>query len=191
MGYFEEVEVLEQRRRKQHEKLRQMQLEKEAFIASAIAKVVEVLREFASKSPLIVPHKFVLIPTHRRKVSFFESTITYRPVIEMPDVMQVEFGINLAKYKTDVHAWNEVYIDKSGRYHACERILVPYGEQSQMGYLLYKGFLYERNLAKALFEAYLENQVLTDTFSKHKWETIDAFIDFLIEQLEDYFTDDK
>lgn len=191
MGYFEDVEILQRRRRQQNDYQRRIQEEKEIFVVSSMANVVDVLREFATKAPLIVPHKFVLTPTHRRKLSFFDGGNSYRPVIEMPDVMQVEFGVGLGRLENSLRDWNEVYLDKAGRYHCCERVLIPYGESSQRSFSMYKGFLYERHLAKALLEAHVENSMLQYSAVSDKWADIDSFVEFLIDQLDGYLADDR
>ncbi|MCL6472889.1 MAG: hypothetical protein K6T91_08790 [Firmicutes bacterium] len=191
MAFFEDVEVFQQRRRQQAEYIRRLQEEKELFVASSTSKVVEILREFASKAPLVVPHKFVLTPTHRRKLAFFDGSHSYRPVIEMPDVMLVEFGVGLAKIESSIRDWNEVYLDKAGRYHCCERIVVPYGEGSQKSFSLYKGILYERNLARSLLEAHIENNILEYSQINNNWTDLNTFLDFLVEQLDAYLADDR
>lgn len=189
MGYFEDIEVFERRKLEQLEKSRKLQDEKREFMTAAIPTAIDILREFAAKAPDLAPHKFVLTPTHRRRYSLSEGTTTYRPIIEMPDVMQVRFGVSLERLENDPNYWNEVFLDKSGRYHCCESVVVPNVDDSPRKYRMYKGFVYERNLAKAILEAYIAKHIFTHPTDKEKRLDIDEFVDFLVEKLETYLTE--
>jgi len=182
MGYFEDIDAFERRKTEQQEKAKKLQAEKKEFINAVIPKVIDILREFASKAPDMVPQKFVVTPTHHRRYSFFEGTTTYRPVIEMPDVMQIRFGVSLERLENEPNYWNEIYLDKSGRYHCCESVVVPNGDEPPQTYRIYKGFAYERNLAKTILDACV---------AKNEWLNIDYFIEFLIDTLEAYLADGR
>lgn len=189
MGYFEDIDIFERRKQEQQEKAKKLQAEKKEFINAVIPKVIDMLREFAAKAPDIIPQKFVLTPTHRRRYSFFEGTTTYRPVIEMPDVMQIRFGVSLDRLENEPNYWNEIYLDKSSRYHCCESVVVPNDDGAPQVYLIYKGFAYERNLAKTILDAYIAKHLYSNSVDKDTWLNIDYCIDYLVDTLEAYLAE--